>query len=449
MYGSCADQPGSRSRDRNDAKTDEVVCRHWLSIAARLYHVLIVLFVAAACQAPSSQKPGPPVSPPLLSRPAQPDVVPSYRIGALLPLTGPMATYGQECFRGIELAVDRWNREGGTVVRLVVRDTRSDRAVQQPLNALLDESRLSGVIGPLVSQQLEEAARLVEGAHLPLITPAATRCDVRQLSPYAFSTALTYPLQAEGIAAYAMGRLGYRRFAVIHPGTGYGRQLAQSFAEEVRRRGGEVVDVESYQEEEQDFTSLVTRLKVAVRRRLQEDSPTHERRPSGASAAQKKHGTPSRRGLDAIYLPGAFRQAALIAAQLRFQDVKVRLLGSSAWHSSDVANFPERSLLGGIFVDSFFAESKAPAVRAFVEAYRFRYHAEPTPFAAQAYEATELLLAGIRAVGTSGKRLRAFLEQADALPTLLGPASFNAKGVLNRRLVLLQVGEKGALEQVR
>lgn len=462
MLRFCSSQRFSHSQGPGHANVDEVVepaCLFRLPrrkrvrvplIAGRLCYLLIVLLLGTSCQAPSSQRPGPPAAPPSLTRPSHADAVPSYRIGALLPLSGPMAAYGQEVLHGIQLAIDRQNHDSGQVaIKLVVRDAGVGTPIQVPLSALLDEPRLLAVIGPLVSQQVEAAAKVVDDARIPLITPSATLSNVRQLSPYAFSTALTYPLQAEQIAAYAMGQLGYRRFGVIHPENGYGRQLAHLFIEEVQRQGGDVIDVESYEEHETDFAKQITRLKSAYWRRIQQDRHTKAGKEPSHHTDKRGQDTRSRRSLDAIYLPGAFRHAMLIAAQLRFQDMKVRLLGSNAWHSEDLGHFSDKSIQGGIFVDSFFAESRTPAVREFVEAYRARYHAEPSMFAAQAYEAAQIVLEGTRKGITSGKKLRTFLEQADSLPTLQGAASFNRNGVLNRKLCVLQVSQNGQLSPMQ
>ncbi|MDF0673878.1 MAG: penicillin-binding protein activator [Nitrospira sp.] len=400
--------------------------------------LLTLLLLITSCQAPSSQKQGPSVSP----------TVPLFRIGALLPLSGPMAPHGQEVLRGIQLAIDRHNRETGkVVVQLALHDTAHGATpIEKQLSALLHDSHPLAVIGPLLSLQVEAVAKVADDEKVPLITPIATLPNVRQLSPYVFSTALTYRLQAEQLAAYAMGRLGYRRFAVMHPDNSYGRQLAHFFVEEAKRQGGEVIDVESYQEQETDFAKQIARLKSAYWRRIQQDRQTNRGKASDSRQDGKgQHTLSSHRSLDAIYLPGSFLQAVLIATQLRFHDLKVRLLGSSAWHSSDLAHFPDKAIQGGLFVDSFFAESQAPSARKFVEAYRQRFGTESTPFAAQAYEAAEVILTGIRGGAASGKQLRAYLEQADALPSFLGPTSFDRHGVLARKLLVFQVGQNGQL----
>jgi len=356
-----------------------------------------------------------------------------------------MAAYGEEVLNGIQLAIDRYNRDAGTAtVQLVLQDTADGtRPIEKQLSALLRDSHPLAVIGPLVSQQVEAAAKVADDDKIPLITPSATLSNVRQLSPYVFSTALTYSIQAEQMADYAMRRYGCRRFAVIHPDNGYGRQLAHYFIEEAKRQGGEVITVESYREDETDFAKEIARVKAASWRRIQQDRQSNLGSQPGNRENGKGQRAVSRRGLDAIYLPGTFRHAVLIAAQLRFHDLKVRLLGSNAWHTSDIAHFPDRSIRGGVFVDSFYAQSRVPAVREFVEAYRARYNSEPSLFAAQAYEAAQLVVSGIAAGATSGKKLRVFLERADSLPALLGPASFNSTGVLNRRLFVLQMSQDG------
>jgi len=358
-----------------------------------------------------------------------------------------MAAYGEEVLHGIQLAIDRYNRDAGTAtVQLVLQDTADGTGpIEKQLSALLRDSHPLAVIGPLISQQVEAAAKVVDDAKIPLITPSATLPNVRQLSPYVFSTALTYSIQAEQMADYAMRRYGCRRFAVMHPDNGYGRQLAHYFIEEAKRQGGEVITVESYREDETDFAKEIARVKAASLRRIQQDRQTNLSTQPSDRKDDKGRPAVSRRGLDAIYLPGTFRHAVLLAAQLRFHDLKVRLVGSNAWHTSDLAHFPDKSIQGGVFVDSFFAQSRVPAVREFVEAYRARYNSEPSLFAAQAYESAQLVVSGIAAGATSGKKLRAFLERADSLPTLLGPASFNSTGVLNRTLFVLQVSQDGQL----
>lgn len=92
-----------------------------------------------------------------------------------------------------------------------------------------------------------------------------------------------------------------------------------------------------------------------------------------------------------------------------------------------------------MFVDGFFLDSPHPTSQDFVNRYQQRYQGKPSLFAAQAYDATQLVVDAIRRGATSAREVHIHLSRAQDLPTLTGPAHVNAQGVLNRRLFVLQV----------
>jgi ABC-type branched-subunit amino acid transport system substrate-binding protein len=100
-----------------------------------------------------------------------------------------------------------------------------------------------------------------------------------------------------------------------------------------------------------------------------------------------------------------------------------------------------------VFVDGFFAESPDATVREFAEQYRRRYQTNPSLLAAQAYDAARVALEAVRGGATSGKGVREQLLKRQDLPTLGGPASFNAAGMLNRRVFVIQI-KNGKLVQL-
>ena len=78
-------------------------------------------------------------------------------------------------------------------------------------------------------------------------------------------------------------------------------------------------------------------------------------------------------------------------------------------------------------------------MRNFVEQYRKHFQQPPTAFAAQAYEATRLVLDGILKGATTGRVLRESLKNVKNAPGLIGPLTMNPAGYLERRYVLIQV----------
>lgn len=352
---------------------------------------------------------------------------------AVLPLSGRLSQFGTESLYGIRLALEKGKESLGLPsVGLVIKDGEADRiALRSELAETIAEYGPLAVIGPLLSRNLQAVAGLAEDTETPFITPGATLPDVRRLGSYVFSTALTYPSQAHRLADYAMTRLNHRRFCILHPDTTYGQELSRLFSQAVRERGGEIIAVESYKDTDTDFGPQIKRLKAEDLKRG--GTTTTKQTNKGLTRVLY---TP---GFDAIFLPGDYAKIALIAPQLAFYDVSVTLLGGNGWNSPDLLRLGERTIEGGIFVDGFFLDSPTPTIQDFVEQYRLRYQSDPTLFAAQAYDATRLVLEAIRKGATSGKEVREQLANLQDLPALSGPAAFGPGGTLNRKVFVIQI----------
>jgi branched-chain amino acid transport system substrate-binding protein len=365
-------------------------------------------------------------------------------IAAVLPLSGKLQAFGTEALHGIEIAVDKARDHlGMNAIGLQVIDSETDKmALRLELGDLLSERRPLAVIGPLLSRDLPLVAGLADQTMTPFVTPSANMSDVRHLGGYLFSTAMTQPLQARRLADYAIGQAGYRRFCILYPDTPYGHELAALFSNEVKQRGGELIAVESYKETDADFSQPIRRLKEADLKKYGQ-TETVKTTKNGKNIVRILY-TP---GFDAVFLPGDFNQVAMIAPQLTFYDVKVPLLGTNTWNAPNLTKLADRSIDGGTFVDAFFLDSPDQNIREFVDRYRRKYQTDPSPFAAQAYDATRIIIETIRRGATTGRAVRDQLMEMQEFPTLTGPASFGASGALNRRLYVIHV-KNGRLVQL-
>ncbi len=364
-----------------------------------------------------------------------------YFIAAVLPLSGRLAPFANDVLEGIQLAVERVREQPGMPsIGLIVKDHDADRqGFLEDLSTLLDDDRPLVVIGPMLSKNLPVMAEMAQRTRVPLITPAATLPNVRRLGNFLFSTSLTYALQAERIADYAIKEQGYRRFCILHPDTIYGRELARLFAQEVRQRDGEVIAVESFMEGQTDFSSQITRLKAEDLTKYGVAVPVDPSRPADKPINRTEKRLLYTPGFDAMFIPSRSSEIGLIAAQLAFHDVKVPLLGTNGWNSQDFARTADRTVDGATFVDGFFVDSPYPAVQEFVQRYQKRFQTTPSLFTMQGYDAARVVIEGIRKGATSGEAMQEFLMNQRDLPTLAGPAGFGPDGTLRRPLFLLQV----------
>ena len=98
-------------------------------------------------------------------------------------------------------------------------------------------------------------------------------------------------------------------------------------------------------------------------------------------------------------------------------------------------------------MDGFFADSPNPTIHDFVVRYRLRHQADPTSFAAQAYDATRLVLETMARGATSGRAVRDQLMRSPDLPALSGPAAFGPNGTLDRRVFVIEI-KRGKFVQV-
>ncbi|MFQ5931192.1 MAG: penicillin-binding protein activator [Nitrospiraceae bacterium] len=364
-----------------------------------------------------------------------------YVIGAVIPTSGRLSRFGTEALNGIRLALERGKDTlGMSNVGLAVKDSAMGKfQLRLELARMLAEYRPVSVIGPLLSSELPLVAGIADRSETPFITPAATMPDVRRLGSYLFSTAITLQQQTRRLAEYAIKRLNYYQFCILYPETPYGQEFARLFSQEVRRLGRDIIAVESYQENDTDLGPQINRLKAEDLRRDGQTIMTEEE-----DSATRELYIP---GFDAIFLPGDPAQIGLITAQLWFHDVKVAFLGANTWNSPDLLRLADRSLEGSIFVDGFFSDSRDPNLHEFVVRYRLRYRSDPTLFAAQAYDATRLVLEALRQGASSGREVRDQLERLQTLPALSGPAAFDSGGTLGRKVLVMQV-KQGKVVQI-
>lgn len=364
-----------------------------------------------------------------------------YVIGVMVPTSGRHSQFGTEVLNGVRLALEKGRETLGlTSIEYVTIDSDTDRSLlKMDLSNKVSEYRPLAVVGPLFSRDLPLVAELAEKTETPFLTPTASLADVRRLGTYLFNTSTSAYQQAHRLADYAVQYLGYSRFCILYPETAYGQELARLFAQEVRQFGGEIIAVESYKESEMDVGAQIRRLKA-------EDLKRHgvaKTVPMSRGGVRVVYEP----GFDAVFLPGRSSQIGLLTSQLLFHDVKVGFLGNNTWNGPDLLRVADRTIEGDIFVDGFFADSPNPTVHDFVVRYRLRHQADPTSFAAQAYDATRIVLEAVARGATTGRTVRDLLTRSPDLPALSGPASFAPNGTLERRLFVIEV-KKGRLVQV-
>lgn len=223
---------------------------------------------------------------------------------------------GPVAVRTVGMAVEAFNAAGGLEVdgqhfevKLVVGDTggRPEEATRVALG-LINQQRVFALIGPARSVSAIPVSEVAENARIPMISHASTHVKTTVGKRFVFRTAYTNPVQAAGMARFALETLGATTAAVLFDvANPYGRELAEAFRDGFGQGGGEVSVFAGY-----------------VQRQWQESlGEIRERAP------------------DVVFLPNFDEDIVPQARQLRALGITATLLGGDSWSVEDVVRIPE------------------------------------------------------------------------------------------------------------
>lgn len=183
--------------------------------------------------------------PAVLARPALADSEP-LRIGWLAALTGPSSAPGLGFDRGVRYAVETINAAGGVKgrkIELVVRDTQGDPT--KAVNAVQDmisRTKVHAIYGPTNSGEALATTPILARAKMPNMHAGFVDSLIDPVKyPNAFRMATSNSQINEAVAGYALDILKLKNLAVVGDTTGYAATAVPAFAEEVKKRGGNIV----------------------------------------------------------------------------------------------------------------------------------------------------------------------------------------------------------------
>ncbi|MCL2243542.1 MAG: ABC transporter substrate-binding protein [Treponema sp.] len=298
----------------------------------------------------------------------QADVV---NIGAIFPLSGPVAFYGNESRDGALLAIEEVNAAGGILGRRLVLISEDDEGnAEKTVNAftkLNSRDRVSFMVGSSTSGPTQAISTLAQMNRVVLISPSATNVDVTKAGDYIFRACFIDPFQGVVGADFAYQTLGSRRAAVLYDaGADYNTGLADAFKRQFRALGGQIAADEAYQTGDVDFNAQVTRIRAA--------NP------------------------DVVYLPNYYNDVSLQAKQLRDQGITCALVGGDGWDG--LIDNAGDEVLNGYWSSGFASDTTDPKGVAFVRAFQSRFNRTASQFAALGYDAMMLILDGIKAANS-------------------------------------------------
>ena len=318
-------------------------------------------------------------------------------MGALLPLTGNLASYGNSAKKGIELAVAQINDTSEIKIHAIFEDTRGlpKDAVSAYHKIKMTVKNLSCIIGPQTSSEVLSVSPICEKDKMPLISHAASSPQITYAGDYIFRIVPSDYYEAVVLAKHIIENTDYRDIAIIHINDDYGNGVAQKFREELIKYGVSIDNIISYNTNTTNFRTQLTKIKS--------DEP------------------------DAIYLIG-FKELGYIVKQTRELNIHSQLFSNALFEDSDILTVAGPSAENLVFTTFFFdTESNDSRIQDFVNKYKSKYDEIPDGFAATGYDAVFLIfIASRKATNTEEIKDNFYLIQD--FPGLLGDLSFDSNG---------------------
>lgn len=299
----------------------------------------------------------------------------TIKVGEFACLTGKDATFGQSQHKGILLALEELNAAGGVLgkkIELITEDNQSKSGESATVaKKLLSRDKVVAILGEVTSSRSLEVAPLAQKAHIPMIASGATNAAVTQKGDYVFRVCFIDDFQGTVMAKFATEDLKAKKVATLTSvSSAYSVGLAKVFRESFVASGGTVVAEQKFSEGDKDFRAQLTAIKAA--------------------------------NVDAIFVPGYYTEAALVARQARGLGVTQPLFGGDGWESEKLLEIGGDALNGSYYSTHFTPENKDANVAAFVAKFRQRWNNEtPDAYAALGYDALQVLVDAVKRAGTT------------------------------------------------
>ena len=339
-------------------------------------------------------------------------------IGEFASLTGSEATFGINSSNGVELAKEEINNAGGVLGRKIKIVTEDDQSKPgQPSSAvkkLIASDKAIAILGEIASSRSLEAAPICQQAKVPMVSPGSTNPRVTEVGDYIFRVCFIDPFQGTVMAKFALDNLKAKKVAILTDvRNDYSVGLTKYFKEYFTGHGGQVVVERSFSGggTDKDFRAQLTSIK----------------------AAQP----------DAIFVPGYYTEAGLIAKQARSLGIKVPLMGGDGWDSPKLSEIGGSAVDGCYFSTHFSPQDKNPKVQDFVKKYHEKFNAMPDGMAPLGYDAMMILADAIKtAGGTDAAKIRDALTNVKDYEGVTGKITIDSKRNANKSAVVLKVNGK-------
>jgi branched-chain amino acid transport system substrate-binding protein len=328
------------------------------------------------------------------------------KIGVVYELTGSTASFGTAAANGAKLAFKEINANGGVLgkqIQIVVADNKGEPSESSnAMTKVISQDKVIAVTGFTTSSNGIAASTVAEANKIPFVAAATTNPKVTldentgKVKNYTFRVCFIDPFQGTVGANFVLNSLKAKNAAImVDNSSDYSKGLSKFFKDAFAKGGGSVVSEEAYLQNDQDFKTVLTKIKAS--------NP------------------------DVIYVPGYYNEVGKIIKQAREIGITAPFVGGDGWDSPKLAEIGGADALNNTFFTNHYSvEDNSPKSKAFLDAFQKEYGQVPDAMAVLGYDAAYALVDAIkRANSTDSEKIREALANTKDFQGVTGSLTLN------------------------
>ncbi|MBU0924507.1 ABC transporter substrate-binding protein [bacterium] len=185
------------------------------------------------------------------------------KVGAVMPMSGPLAAYGQVTNLGVELANKlQPTLKNGDTIKIVLLDNKGDKVeTANATTRLISSDNVVAILGALTSTNTAQTIAIADKKQIPVIASVATNDKLTEKREFANRVCFTDSFQGEVVANFAKDQ-GYKTAVVIvDQSQVYSLGLSKAFDQAFKKNGGKIVKTIKITSGDKDFKAVVSQIK--------------------------------------------------------------------------------------------------------------------------------------------------------------------------------------------
>ena len=298
-----------------------------------------------------------------------------FKVGLLLPMTGPFASTGRQIENGVKLYMAQFgNKIAGRQVEIVLKDDTGLPDVTKRLaQELVVNDKVDVLAGFGLTPLALSTAPIATQSKTPMVVMAAATSIITQASPYIVRTSMTLPQVTLGIAEWAP-KNNIRKVVSLVTDYGPGIDAEKTFRERFTLNGGQILAELRVPLRNPDYAPFLQKV-----RDLKPDA-LFVFVPAGAGTALLKQF--AERGLD---------------------KAGIKLIGEGSVADDEILNDMGDVALGLVTSHPYSVSHNSPANKKFVEAFMKQSKGiRPNFFGVAAYDGMRVIYEAVKATKGTG-----------------------------------------------